>query len=132
MADLNSKYADRMKAILRELSGGIIQKGAKTLGVNALKKSMPIALGMMGAAMSYATGSSGVMEAVGVGSALNKGSEEFFESSQGTLENGAKESLDEDLGKDENVKRSRGHKQGPMCKTVLNYIFTNKDWLVVH
>lgn len=78
-------------------------KGAKTLGVNAVKRSMPLALGMMGAAMSYATGSSGVMEAVGVGSALNKGSEEFFESSQGTLEKEGNESLTEDLSNDKTL-----------------------------
>lgn len=51
------------------------------------RKSLPVALGMMGAAMSYATGSSGAMQAIGVGSGLNKASEEFFENSSGTLKN---------------------------------------------
>ncbi len=72
-----------------------IGKGAKFVGKKGLKaakfakkvarRNMPLALGIMGAAMSYATGSSGVMEAIGVGSALNKGSEEFFSSTKGYL-----------------------------------------------
>lgn len=60
----------------------------KTLGGVAgktFRKSMPIALGMMGAAMSYATGTSGAMEAIGVGSALNSGANEFFAASTSTL-----------------------------------------------
>lgn len=61
--------------------------GKTGLGVagKAFRKSMPIALGMMGAAMSYATGTSGAMEAIGVGSALNSGANEFFSASTSTL-----------------------------------------------
>lgn len=46
---------------------------------------MPVALGIMGAAMSYATGTSGAMEAIGVGSAFNDGANEFLSVSKGTL-----------------------------------------------
>ena len=75
--------------------GGKLGKGAKFVGRNgvkaykfgkkAVKRSMPLALGMMGAAMSYATGSSGAMEAIGVGSGLHKGAEQFFASTTGTM-----------------------------------------------
>ena len=60
-------------------------KFAQRNGGKLLRRSMPLALGMMGAAMSYATGSSGALEAIGVGSGLQKGSEQFFESTTGTI-----------------------------------------------
>ena len=46
----------------------------------------------MGAAMSYATGDSGAMEALGVGSALSKGSESLFANSMRTLAKDKRES----------------------------------------
>ena len=49
------------------------------------RRSMPIALGLMGAAMSYATGSSGAMEAIGAGTGLHSGASEFFANTLGTL-----------------------------------------------
>ena len=61
-----------------------VGKGVRSFGKEA-KRSMPLALGMMGAAMSYATGSSGVLEAIGVGSGLQKGSDEFFKATKGTI-----------------------------------------------
>ena len=50
-----------------------------------LKRALPGALGLMGAAMSYATGDSGTMEALGVGSAMSKGSEKFFANTFSTI-----------------------------------------------
>ena len=81
--------------------------GAKTLGKSALKRSMPIALGMMGAAMSYATGSSGAMEAIGVGSGLSHGSEEYFASSQNTVEETGEEAVNSMIENDEGVKDAK-------------------------
>ena len=79
--------------------GSGIGKGAKFVGKHGVKaaqfaqrngrkilrRSMPIALGMMGAAMTYATGADSAMTALNVGSALNKGTEQFFESTTGTI-----------------------------------------------
>lgn len=39
---------------------------------------MPVAMAMMGAAMAYATGTTGAMEAFGIGSALKSGMEEYL------------------------------------------------------
>ena len=58
---------------------------AASFAKKTIKRNMPLALGMMGAAMSYATGSSGVVEAIGVGSGFNKGAEQFFSSTTGTI-----------------------------------------------
>ena len=58
---------------------------AASFAKKTIKRNMPLALGMMGAAMSYATGSSGVVEAIGVGSGFNKGAEQFFASTTGTI-----------------------------------------------
>lgn len=81
--------------------------GAKTLGKAALKRSMPVALGMMGAAMSYATGTSGAMEAIGVGTGISHGSEEFFAASQGTVENDGAEAVEDMVDKDESVQEAK-------------------------
>ena len=85
-------------------------KGATTLGMNAIKRSTPLAIGMMGAAMSYATGSSGLMQAVGVGSGMMKGSEELFASTQGTLEKDGIELIEKEtdrrLASDEDYKET--------------------------
>lgn len=88
-------YGQRLAKKHPKLANGI--KGAKTLGANTLRRSMPIALGMMGMAMSYSTGSSGAMEAIGVGSGLQRGSEEFLANSQGTIEGNVQESVNEDV-----------------------------------
>lgn len=82
-------------------------KSAKTLGVNKFKSSLPVALGLMGAAMSYSTGSSGVMQAIGVGSAMSRGTEGFLASSQGTLEGNIQENLNEDVQDNENVQNAQ-------------------------
>lgn len=74
---------------------------AKTLGsgakfvAKAVPHSMPMALGIMGAAMSYATGSSGVLEAIGAGSGLQKGSEEFFTATKGNIKNDITEIMEQ-------------------------------------
>lgn len=81
--------------------------GAKTLGKAALKRSMPVALGMMGAAMSYATGTSGAMEAIGVGTGMSHGSEEFFAASQGTVENTGAEAVEAEVDKDKDVQNTQ-------------------------
>ena len=91
-------FADKHKGLMKGI------KGAKTLGANTLRKSMPIALGMMGMAMSYSSGSSGAMEAIGVGSGLKRGSEEFLASSQGTIEGNVQGSVDSDVESDEEVR----------------------------
>ena len=50
-----------------------------------LKNAMPGALGLMAATMSYAAGDSGVLEALGTGAAIQKGSEDYFSSTLGTI-----------------------------------------------
>ena len=50
-----------------------------------LKNAMPNALGMMAAAMTYAAGDASAMEAIGVGTAIQKGSEDYFSSTLGTI-----------------------------------------------
>lgn len=47
--------------------------------------SMASTLAIMGAAMSYSTGTSGAMEAYGVGAAVGEGADEFFKTSKGHL-----------------------------------------------
>ena len=49
------------------------------------KNALPGALGMMGAAMSYAAGDSGAMEAIGVGTTFEKNASDYFSSTLGTL-----------------------------------------------
>lgn len=94
-------FAKNHKGLMKSI------KGAKTLGSNALRKSMPIALGMMGMAMSYSTGSSGAMEALGVGSGLKRGSEEFLATSQGTIEGNVQESVNEYVDNNEEVQAAQ-------------------------
>lgn len=91
-------FADKHKGLMKGI------KGAKTLGSNAIRKSMPIALGMMGMAMSYSTGSSGAMEAIGVGSGLKSGSEEFLASSQETIEGNVQGDVNSAVENNEEVK----------------------------
>lgn len=47
--------------------------------------SLSSTLGMMGAAMAYSTGSTDALTAIGTGSAISKGSQEFFSSSKNTM-----------------------------------------------
>ena len=56
------------------------------------KNSLASAIGIMSAAMMYSSGSSGAMEALGMGSAVNDAASEFFASSAHTLgDNAARE-----------------------------------------
>ena len=96
--DKANDFADKHKGLMKGI------KGAKTLGTNAIRKSMPIALGMMGMAMSYSTGSSGAMEAIGVGSGLKRGSEEFLASSQETIEGNVQGDVNSAVENNEEVK----------------------------
>ncbi|MBQ7409990.1 MAG: hypothetical protein IJW20_01235 [Clostridia bacterium] len=57
--------------------------------VDMNKRYLPKTLAMMGFAMSYATGSSGIMQAIGVGDAMSKGTGAFFESSESGMTNEA-------------------------------------------
>ena len=59
-----------------------------------LKNAMPSALGMMAAAMTYAAGDAGAMEAIGVGTAIQKGSEDYFSSTLGTISDQAERADD--------------------------------------
>ena len=97
VSDFKKNHPELMKKI----------NGAKTLGKGALRRSMPIALGMMGAAMSYATGSSGAMEAIGVGSGLSNGSEEFFAATQRNVEGTGEEAVEAMMENDEGVKEAK-------------------------
>ncbi len=71
-----------------------------------LKNAMPRALGMMAAAMTFAAGDNGVMEAIGVGSAVQESSEKLFSNTLGTMSDqnkdavGKAESAQLDLEKD--------------------------------
>ena len=50
-----------------------------------LRNAMPGALGLMAASMSYAAGDNGVLEAIGTGAAIQKGSEDYFSTTLGTI-----------------------------------------------
>lgn len=91
-------------------------KSAGKFTAKVARQSMPATLALMGAAMSYATGTQGVMEAIGTGSAFKKGTEEFFEASQKTSEenpsniikNEAKKRLGEDYENEkEKIQKAR-------------------------
>jgi len=73
------------------------------------KNSMPITMAMMGAAMSYATGTSGVMEAFGMGAAFNSASKEHFKLSnknnQGVAINDVEKQAKDDLKENEQYQR---------------------------
>ena len=56
--------------------------------------AMPGALGLMAGAMSYATGTSGAMEALGMGAGFQKGAEALFSSTLGTTSDTLREEDD--------------------------------------
>ncbi|MBR3613759.1 MAG: hypothetical protein IKL55_01080 [Clostridia bacterium] len=59
-----------------------------------LMNAMPGALGLMAGAMSYATGTSGAMEALGMGAGFQKGAEALFSSTLGTTSDTLREEDD--------------------------------------
>ena len=68
----NSKFYNKHKDKLKKLK-------------EANKRYLPKTMALMGAAMSYATGTSGVMQAIGMGNAFMQGTEGYFSASGGFL-----------------------------------------------
>ena len=73
------KTISKAKTIDEKLKGPKIREFIKS------KNSVASAIGIMSAAMMYSSGSSGAMEALGMGSAVNDAASEFFASSASTL-----------------------------------------------
>ncbi len=93
---LKGKFTEK-KPKGQEGKDGNLQK-AMNFARNHVKNSVPRALGMMGMAMAYATGTTGLMEANATRMAIAEGSEEFFSSSTGSLAAEQKDNM-EDLEK---------------------------------
>lgn len=72
---------------------GSLSKASKAAGA-AWKHSLPMTMAIMGAAMSYSTGSSGVMQAIGTGKALKDGMEGYQSAAESTLVQDGKDSYD--------------------------------------
>ena len=72
---------------------GSLSKASKAAGA-AWKHSLPMTMALMGAAMSYSTGSSGVMQAIGTGKALKDGMEGYQSAAESTLVQDGKDSYD--------------------------------------
>lgn len=79
------------------------------------RKSLPSTLAMMGAAMALATGSGGVMDAIGAGSALHDGTEAYFDASMKTTEDGMTNQA-EKVAEDEFNKTEDGKKLNRLGK----------------
>ncbi len=123
-------YKDNFSQKHKRLSKAIT--GAKTLGSNALtygskafKKSLPVAMGMMGMAMSYSTGSSGALEAIGAGSGMMKGTEEFLATAQGTIEENV--NMGEDVQADPEIEKELATNTEQMNETNDSLKETNKS-----
>lgn len=87
------------KSVKGKLVNAANQKGIKGLAAKQLLKhnSLSSTLGMMGAAMAYSTGSTDALTAIGTGTAIQKGSQELFSSSDNNLANNEVQSdLEED------------------------------------
>ena len=84
----NSKFYAKHKDKLKKLK-------------EANKRYLPKTMALMGAAMSYATGTSGAMQAIGMGNAFMQGTEGYFSSSGGFLAAEAGEQLMDQLKDDD-------------------------------
>lgn len=60
------------------------------------QKYLPYTLAMMGAAMSYSTGASGAMQAIGMGNAFKKGADGYFSASGNSIANDSKDQIMQD------------------------------------
>lgn len=65
--------------------------------LNANRNYLPKTLGLMGAAMSYATGTSGIMQAIGMGKSFQDGSQAYFENSESHLTGDAAEAVRDEI-----------------------------------
>ncbi len=74
-----------VKAKVRKSSFGKNTKKALHLARKSIRRSMPATMAIMGAAMSYATGTSGVMAAIGTGNVMKEATEGYFNSTKGTI-----------------------------------------------
>ena len=86
------------KSLKGKLVNAANQKGIKGLAAKQLLKhnSLSSTLGMMGAAMAYSTGSTDALTAIGTGTAIQKGSQELFSSSDNNLANNEAQSDSEE------------------------------------
>lgn len=87
-------------------------KGAKKFAGSYSKKATSAMLGVMGAAMVYSSGSTNALTAFGTGTAIARGSNEFFNSSSGRAVNDTKGDVKTQLNKlesaaEKNVNDSR-------------------------
>lgn len=64
---------------------------------NANRRSLGSTMFLMGAAMSYATGSSGLMQAIGTGHAMQQGVEGYFGASEAFSKEDGREAIDHEL-----------------------------------
>lgn len=86
------------KSLKGKLVNAANQKGIKGIAAKQLLKhnSLSSTLGMMGAAMAYSTGSTDALTAIGTGTAIQKGSQELFSSSDNNLANNEAQSDSEE------------------------------------
>lgn len=82
---INNFKKNHPKIIKAAKTGKRGLKAAKGTLKKAIKRSTPMAMAMMGAAMSYATGQSDISDAVMTGSFLGKASENVFSTSKSTI-----------------------------------------------
>ncbi len=80
-----TKLKNKATTLAGKYSGSGLQK--------VLRKNASRALGMMGMAMAYATGNTGLLEANATGMALSEGSQEFFNTSRGNLAESQKDNV---------------------------------------
>ncbi len=74
-------------------SGEKLNKLKKLVTSERFQKYLPYTLAMMGAAMSYSTGTSGAMQAIGMGNAFKQGAEGYFSASAGGIGNDIKDQV---------------------------------------
>ena len=93
-ADKLRKTKDKAKTLQGKYRGSKAQKFAKKLG-GQVRKSIPLALGGMAMAMSYAAGDTSVLEANAIRKGVTEGSSEFFNSSTKTLAGFEEDNMEE-------------------------------------
>ena len=93
-ADKLRETKDKAKTLQGRYKGSKAQKFAKKLG-GQVRKSIPLALGGMAMAMSYAAGDTGLLEANAIRKGITDGSREFFNSSTKTLAGFEEDNMEE-------------------------------------
>lgn len=134
VGDFASAAKDKVKSGLETKTGKFISGATSNVGKYIKRKaSLSTALGIMGAAMAYSSGNTGAMEAFAAGSAIQRGTQEYFGSSTGNMskDNDDNQNALEEVAREEQITSKMNDTQDGFSENALAVImaYRKKDEL---